>query len=106
MKLTKEQSQKLLQEGGSNGDAMSLRNPIVVVARDEDGTELIAAIVDGENKEAIENQAGKLKEQFPNAATIHLEYPEERVIVIVRQRMQRPAMRPQETAGEPVAPSF
>jgi hypothetical protein len=85
MNPTKEQSQKLLQERRTEGDAMSLRNPILVVARDEYGTELIAAIVDGENKEAIENQADKLKEQFPNAATIHLEHLEEELQAKTRQ---------------------
>ena len=88
MKLTKEQSQRLLQEWGTNGDAMSLTNPIVVVARDEYGTELKAAIVDGENKEAIENQGAKLKEQFPNAATIHLEHPDEKFIAAFREELK------------------
>ena len=88
MKLTREQSQKLLQEWGTNGDAMSLRNPIVVVARDEYGTELIAAIVDGESKEAIENQVAKLKEQLPSAATIHLEYPDEKSIAAFREELK------------------
>lgn len=70
---------KLLGFAQPKAEALAGTQPSVLVARDENGTELKAAAVDGGDPDAVAAQTDTLRQQFPDAASIALEHPAETI---------------------------
>jgi hypothetical protein len=67
---------QLLGNHQTKAEALASQSPTAIVARDSDGTEVKASLVDGSRPEVVTAQAATLQRQFPNAK-ISIEKPED-----------------------------
>ncbi len=92
---------ELLGNHQSKQEALGAQAPTAIVARDGDGTEIKASLVDSSKPEVVAAQVATLQRQFPDAK-ITIEKPED----VVHERLgTKPATAPAPTTATSTAPA-